>query len=119
MSVVSMGDYTFESKDRVENFHGNQLVFVGWDHHLLFCAPFAFPLPPDMPFKAMVDNVFPTCFGYHPEFAQIKWGEATWIKAGKPFTPDWDKSLADNGIGHKTAIHFKTPGLNGIKGSGS
>ena len=35
-------DYAGERKDRVENFHCNQLVYIGWDHHLMFCAPVAF-----------------------------------------------------------------------------
>ena len=33
-------DYKGEVKDRLENFHGNQIVYVGWDHHLMFCAAF-------------------------------------------------------------------------------
>jgi phenol hydroxylase P4 protein len=33
--------------------------------------------------------------------------------------PDPAKSLADNGLTHKDAIRFRTPGLTGIKGSGS
>ena len=31
-------DYKGEVLDKFENFHGNQVVYVGWDHHLMFCA---------------------------------------------------------------------------------
>ncbi|MBN1009257.1 phenol hydroxylase, partial [Amphritea sp. ZJ14W] len=26
-------DYQGERMDRVENFHGNQIVYLGWDEH--------------------------------------------------------------------------------------
>ena len=39
-------DYTGERLDRVENFHGNIVVYVGWDRHLMFCSPIAFATPP-------------------------------------------------------------------------
>lgn len=116
-TVAIRPDYTGEMKDRVENFHGNQLFYIGWDKHLMFCAPLAFPLPPSMPFKAMVEQILPAGFGVHPDFAKIDWSQVTWLSSGQPFTPDFEKSLAENGLGHKAVLRFQTPGLNGIKGS--
>ena len=113
------GDYRFPAKDVEANFHGNRLVYVGWDHHMMFCAPVAFPLPPDMPFKALIADVLPGAFGMHPEFGEIDWSAVQWHVNGEAFTPDVDASLADQGIGHKSIVRFATPGLNGIKGSGS
>jgi phenol/toluene 2-monooxygenase (NADH) P4/A4 len=112
--VAAVRPYAFAPADALEKFHGNQLLYIGWDQHLMFCAPFCFPLPPAMPFRAFVEQVLPGAFGYHPDFAQIDWSKAEWLKSGQPFTPDWDKSLADNGLGHKDAIRFRTPGLNGM-----
>ena len=40
MGVAAIKEYDFEPADRLENFHGNQLLYIGWDGHLLFCAPF-------------------------------------------------------------------------------
>ncbi len=117
MAVTALKDYQFEPADRVENFHGNQLLYIGWEDHLLFCAPFAFPFPPAMRFGDVVEQVLPAAFGYHPDFAKIDWATAQWFKSGQPWTPDFDKSLADNGLGHKDVIRFRTPGLTGIKGS--
>ena len=103
--------------DSQYKFHGNQLLYVGWEDHLLFCAPFAFPFPPAMRFGDVVEQALPGAFGYHPDFARIDWQAVQWFKSGQPFTPDFDKSLAGNGLGHKDVIRFRTPGLTGIKGS--
>lgn len=119
MAVAAIGKYEFQPLDAVENFHGAQLLYVGWEDHLLFCAPFAFPLPPTMPFGDLVERVLPDAFGYHPDFARIDWSEAEWFKSGQPWQPDFAKSLADNGLGHKAVIRFRTPGLTGIAASSS
>ena len=111
-------DYTGEIKDKVENFHGNQVVYVGWDGHLMFPAAFAWPLPPDMPFAALRDQVMAESFGLHPEWSQINWDQAQWTLDGAAFTPDASKGLAEQGIGHKSLLRFVTPGLNGYKGAG-
>jgi phenol hydroxylase P4 protein len=117
MAVVALKPYVGEVKDRLENFHGAQLMYFGWDQHLMFCAPFCLPLAPTMLFGDVIEKVFPGVFGYHPEFTKIDWSKATWLKSGKPVTLDFKKSLAENGLKHKDVLRFKTPGLTGIKGS--
>ncbi len=119
MSVTAIGDYPAIVKDGVENFHGNVMVAVGWDQHLMISSPMAFPLPPDMPFGALVSEVMPVAYSAHPDWAKIDWDTVQWMLDGQAFTPDFAKSLKDNGIGHKSVVRFKTPGLNGIGGSGS
>lgn len=119
MAVTAIGDYPALIKDNVENFHGNQMVVIGWDHHLMINAPMAFPLPPEMPFGAFVSDVMPAAYSQHPEWPLIDWAEAQWMLDGERFTPNMESSLKDNGVGHKSVIRFKTPGLNGIGGSGS
>jgi phenol hydroxylase P4 protein len=116
MSVVATKPYDFPAKDVRENFPA-PLLYLGWEDHLLFCAPFCLPLPPDMPFGAIPSAVLPGIYGYHPDFAKIDWKAAQWFKSGEPWTPDFKKSLADNGLKHKDAIRFRTPGLQGVKGS--
>ena len=120
MAVAAItDDYTGERLDRVENFHGNQIVYLAWDYHVMFCAPFAFPLPPDMPFGALFEEVIPGAFSQHPEYESINWDEAVWQRNGEPFEPQPDVSLIDQGIDHKSIVRFRTPGLDGIKGSGT
>jgi len=112
-------DYTGERLDRVENFNGNQLVYVGWDHHLMICAPVAFAIPPATTFAALVDDMIPGAFNQHPEFSAIDWDQVQWHLNGEPFSPDRDKALIDQGVDHKSILRMTTPGLDGIKGSGS
>lgn len=108
-----------EIKDRVENFHGNQVVYVHWERHLMFCAALALPLSPAMPFGALVTEVLPKLYGIHPDFAKIDWAGVSWTLDHEPWSPKLDKSLADNGIAHKSLVRFATPGLEGIGGSGA
>ncbi|NTV12255.1 MAG: phenol hydroxylase [Zoogloea sp.] len=117
MAVAALKEYAFEPADKLENFHGAQLLYIGWEQHLMFCAPFCLPFPPTMRFGDIVEKVLPGVFGYHPDFAKIDWSQAEWKKSGQPWQPDFDKSLAENGLAHKDVIRFRTPGLTGIKGS--
>ena len=116
---TNYGEYPVGNKDALENFHGNQLVYIGWDDHVSICSANAYPLPPDMPFGALTAEVIGSVAGPHPDFEKINWDEAVWTLDGRAFIPDMSKSLADNGIGHKSLIRFKTPGLTGYKGSGN
>lgn len=122
MSVVALEkDYAdkITIRDKVENFHGNQVVYLHWEEHLSFCAPLAFPFPPAMPFGAVVSDVLPTYYGMHPDFAKIDWSAVKWMVDGKDAAPAMEKSLADNGVGHKSVIRFWTPGLDGYAHSNS
>ncbi|WP_136680345.1 phenol hydroxylase subunit P4 [Neptunomonas sp. XY-337] len=111
-------DYRGEMKDQFANFHGNQVVYVGWDHHLMFCAAFAYPLPPEMPFGALLSEVMPDAFGQHPEWEQIDWSKTEWLLDGKPFQPQPDLPMNQQGIGHKSLLRFHTPELKGFQGAG-
>lgn len=117
MAVVSLYPYEYEPLDKVENFHGKQLLYIGWEDHLMFCAPLAFPFPPSMPFQDIIKGVLPGAYGYHPDFAQIDWTTVQWFKSGKPWQPTLEKTLEENGLNHKDVIRFRTPGLTGIKSS--
>lgn len=110
--------YAGPISDAVENFHGNQLVYVGWDNHMMFPFAAAFPLPPQMPFGALVKDLLPSVYGVHPDFEKIQWVDTQWSVDGKSFTPVMEKSLADNGVSHKSLLRMATPGLNGIGGIG-
>ena len=119
MGVIALDpDYTSEVDvaDKLENFHGNQLVYIHWEEHLMFCAALAFPFPPEMPFGAIIGEILPTFYGMHTDFEKIDWGKVRWQIDGKDVTVDPEKSLADHGIGHKSMIRFWTPGLTGVNG---
>ena len=110
--------YHGDMKDSVDKFHGQQLLGIGWDQHLMYATPLCVPLPPQMPFGALVEQVLPALFGQHPQFAQIDWSRVQWLRAGQPFEPALDRSLADNGLAHKSVLRFRTPELTGLYGVG-
>lgn len=116
MSVVALKPYAFAARDVRANFPA-PLLYIGWDDHLLFCAPVALPLPADTSFGALAQAVLPGVYGEHPDFARIDWNTVQWFKSGQPWTPDPAKSLEANGLRHKDAIRFRSPGLTGIQGS--
>lgn len=111
-------DYIGEVRDRVENFHGNQIVYVGWDHHLMFCAAFAFPVSPTLTFRQLRDEVMVEGFEVHPEWGSVDWETATWLLNSEPFQPQLDVSLIDQGVDHKSLLRFQTPELKGFKAAG-
>jgi len=120
MALVALDkDYAakIDIRDRVENFHGNIVVYLHWEEHLSFCSAIAFPFPPDMPFGALLAEILPASYGMHPDFAAIDWKTVRWTVDGAAVTPDPEKSLKDHGVGHKSLIRFWTPGLNGYRGS--
>ena len=119
MTVTALNGYVDEVADAVEKFHGNQLVYIGWDKHLMFCSANAYPLPPDMPFSALISDVLPGIHGCHPDFEKINWDKVEWTLDGQDIKPEMTASLKDNGVGHKSLLSFMTPGLNGYKASGS
>lgn len=120
MTVVALNPgYRGEVLDAVENFGGNQLVYLHWEQHLMFCAALTFPLPPEMPFGAIVGELLPQFYGPHPDFEKIDWSTVRWNVDGRDFEPDMDASISSQGIGHKSLIRFWTPGLEGLDASGA
>lgn len=101
--------YKFPARDVQANFHGNQIIYIGWDNHLMFCSAFAYALPPTTTFAELRNTTMPISFGAHPMFADIDWDQATWLLDGQPFTPKLDAGLAEQGINHKSVLRFQTP----------
>lgn len=114
MAVVSTKPYVGVPRDLVANFNGKQLVYACWDQHLLFAAPFLFCVPPEMSFRELVDGPLTALMQPDPDASAVDWSKVEWLKSNKPFTPDFDASLAANGIGHKEQLRFITPGLNSL-----
>ena len=114
MPVVAKKEYVGVPRDRVANFNGSQLVYASWDQHLLFAAPFLLFVQPQMLFKDMVEGPLKMLVQPDPDAASVDWSKVDWLKSNQPWTPDFDGSLAANGIGHKDQIRFRTPGLNSL-----
>ena len=114
--LCSLGDYPLRIQDTEDKFHGKRLIYLSWENHLMYAAPFCVPLPPNLPFGALVRDVLPALYGEHPEFESIDWHRAHWFNSNKRFIPDFGKSLEHHGLAHKSLIRFRTPALEGAKG---
>jgi phenol hydroxylase P4 protein len=113
----TIGDYPVRQQDAESKFYGKRLIFLSWENHLMFCAPFAVPLPPNLPFGALVRDVLPLLYGEHPEFEAIDWQRTHWFNSARRFIPDFGKSLEHHGLAHKSLIRFRTPALEGARGT--
>lgn len=116
--LKTLGEYDFPSSDAVENYAGRQLLYVNWEKHRMFSRPFVLALTPGTLFGEIIDRYMTDCFSYHPDWQQIDWSKVEWLNGKTPVQLDRNKTLAENGIGHKDLIRFITPGLEGIAGTG-
>ncbi|WP_322044550.1 phenol hydroxylase subunit P4 [Paraburkholderia sp. J67] len=120
MAVIALKEgYGGPTRDRIENFHGNQLLYVGWDDHLMFCAPHCIAVPPATTFGSLVRDMIAPMYAPHPDWSAVRIESVEWLRSGERFEPDFAASLADNGLGHKAILRLRTPGLTGIAGSHS
>ena len=115
MALTSTQKYIGVARDLQANFNGKQIVYVSWDHHLLFAAPFLCCVPPQMSFRELVEGPITQLTQPDPDAGSIDWAKVEWLKSNQPWTPDFAASLADNGIGHKDQISFCTPGLRSLR----
>ncbi len=117
MTVTALGKYAFPAKDIQANFP-LPLLNIGWDEHMMFCAPLCIPLPlSEMRFADFITQLLPKLYGAHPDFARITWSNVQWFARDRLFTPDLNKTLAELGFKHKSVLRFRTPGLEGLHGS--
>lgn len=114
MTIAARAPYDFKPRDLVENFHGKQIVYATWDRHMLFAAPFLICVPPETTFREFVEGPLAQLLSIDPDAAAIDWSAALWQKGNDIFTPDFDQSLAANGIAHKELLRLRTPGLNSV-----
>jgi len=115
--MVSIGEYPLHQQDGENLFHGKRLIYLCWENHLMFAAPLCVPLPPTLPFGALIRDVLPELYGEHPEFEDIDWKRTQWFNSDTRFIPDVGKSLEHHGLAHKSLIRFRTPALEGSRTS--
>mgnify|MGYP003475334101 CR=1 FL=1 len=114
MAVKSIKPYIGTPRDLVANFNGKQIVYVCWNQHLLFAAPFMLVVEPGMRFGDLLEPAFQRLPRPDPEPAASRWSVAGWQKRNQAWTPDFNASIAANGIAHKEQLRFSTPGLNAL-----
>ncbi len=112
MSTVALKEYVGVPRDHVTNFHGKQLVYVSWDHHLLFAAPFLLCVSPQMTFREVIEGPLAALLQADSDIAALDWGKVEWLKSNQPWVPNFDSSLLHNEVRHKDQIRLRTPNLN-------
>jgi phenol/toluene 2-monooxygenase (NADH) P4/A4 len=115
-NIASPGTHHVPAKDAQPAF-AQPLLYIGWDEHMMFCAPLAVHLDLELPFGALISEVLPTLYAEHPDFARIDWSRVQWFRGAALFTPDPARALAQQGLKHQSVLRFRTPGLEGIRGS--
>lgn len=116
MSVAAIGAYHFPARDTAARFPA-PLLCIGWDQHMMFCAPLCLPVPGETRFAELIDTLLPRLYGEHPDFARIRWPEVQWFHSATMFIPAPQRTLAEQGFKHKSLLRFRTPGLEGLRGS--
>ncbi len=118
MSVRAIhSNYDFEPRDLQKNYGDNILIYIGWDHHTLFCAAHAMLVSPQQTFQQLLDQQMVAGFAQHPDFAQIQWDQVTFTLDHQQIQPQSQQTLAELGFGQKSLLRFVTPGLEGYNGS--
>lgn len=110
-------DYDFEPRDLQKHYGDNILVYVGWDHHTLYCAAHAMLVSPQQTFQEFLDQQMQAGFHQHPDFEKINWDEVQFTLNKQIIQPRREQTLADIGFDHKSLLRFVTPGLKGYKGA--
>lgn len=109
MAVASLKPgYAGPTRDKVENFHGAQLVYVHWEGHLNFCAAITLPLPANTPFAALTGEILPSLYRADPDWASVDLTAARWTLDGQDWVPEPGRSIGEQGVGHKSLIRFWT-----------
>lgn len=114
MAVKAISEYTAVPSDLVENFNGMQLLYVHWQNHIMFCAPFALLVSPDATLPEVFASHIQPAIAPHPESAKVKYDDIQWTLNGESYEPSQSDTLLAQGIDHKSMLTMTTPGLNGL-----
>jgi len=116
MSVTAIGAYEHATHDTADHFSA-PLLYVAWDEHMLFAAPAVLPVSMHTTMTDVQSKLFPSLYSEHPDYERIQWAQVQWFCGDKMFTPQPNKTLAEHGFTHKSVLRFRTPGLEGLRGS--
>lgn len=110
-------NYQFEPLDLQKNYGDQFLLYVGWDHHTLFCSAHAMLASPQQTLEQLIEQQITGGFAQHPDFAKIDWSKVQYTLDGQTINPENTQSLVELGFGHKSLLRFVTPEFNGYNDS--
>ncbi|WP_411684454.1 phenol hydroxylase subunit P4 [Acinetobacter indicus] len=118
MTVRAIQDhYQFEPRDAQHHYGDNMLLYIGWDHHTLYCAAHAFVVSPQQTLQDLIDQQIQAGFHQHPDFEQLDWSTVQFVLNNEPLQTDFSKTLAELGFDHKSLLRFVSPELKGYQGA--
>ena len=120
MTIKHLGDaYDFESFNREEAYGGDINFYINWHKHLMYACPSAYRAPVDMNFRDFLENMLRPDYAQHPDTEKLDFDQCEWTFDHQPWTPDFSKSIKENGIDHMAYLEFTSPGLDGMHGVGN
>ena len=120
MTVKHLGDsYDFPSENREERYGGDINFYIQWEQHLMYACPSAYRAPKAMKLGDFLEQMLRPDYHQHPDTAKLDFAKLEWKHDQKPWQPDLEKSLEENGIGHMDYLQFKSPDLPGMHGVGN
>ncbi|MDQ1207131.1 phenol hydroxylase P4 protein [Acinetobacter baylyi] len=119
MSVQAIQkNYEFDARDTQKNYGDNMLLYVGWDHHTLFCAAHAFVVSPQQSLQDLINQQIQAGFNQHPDFEHIDWSKVQFtLNRERLINIDFSETLANLNFDHKSLLRFVTPDLDGYDGT--
>ena len=84
MAVTAVKEYVGDRTHgrRTTSSTAPNSLYIGWDDHLMFCAPFAFPLPAGHAVRGHHrSRAARVRSAHHPDFAKIDWSTVEWTKS--------------------------------------
>jgi phenol hydroxylase P4 protein len=106
VGVRAIGEYKFPSRSRAELYGDDQLVHVWWRDNQFLAGAATFRVPVVMTFGEFLATVVEPWAASDPDFRPGSL--RAWQLDGHPIDLDADRSLADQGIGHKHTFSFQT-----------
>jgi phenol hydroxylase P4 protein len=104
MAVKALGKYDIPARDRQEVFGDDQLVYLYVPNNYWFCSAACFRAGRAMSFEAFWETMLAPFVHSDSNLAGRSWRDGRWQLNGEPFTPDPERSLAAQGIGHKSLL---------------
>ena len=107
MAVKALYEYDHPSRDRIENFGEDQLLYVHWLDNPLFCSAAAFRAPRTMPFGTFVSDMVVPWARSDPDFDPGS--ISRWFLGDEPIdASSSEQTLEELGVGHKGLLKFRT-----------
>lgn len=106
MTVRSInGEYSFPSRSRAQLYGEDQLVHVLWRGNPFIASAGTFRVPRTLSFQQFLSTVVEPWAGADPDF--VPGSERAFQLDLADFVPDPDRSLQEQGVGHKSLVSFE------------